>query len=151
MWRRIIIFWLLPAILISFSASCAKRTLISPDKRSERVYFDFNRASVRPQDRVILHSVASWLKENRKSITILEGHADQIGPARHNEILGENRARAVRVYLRDQGADPRQTTVISKGEREPLVRGKGRRALQPNRRVEIIFALTGKENKNGHK
>ncbi len=92
-----------------------------------------------------LDRIAAWLQRDKKSVAILEGHADPIGPARYNEILGENRARAVRVYLRDQGADPRRVTVISKGESVPVVRVRGRTANEPNRRVEMVWTLTGKE------
>src|SRR3989338_6060618 len=91
-----------------------------PVSRRETVHFDFGKAAVRSQDRSTLDKVASWIKRDKKTVGILEGHTDQIGSDRYNEILGENRARAVRVYLRDQGADPRRVTVVSKGKKEPV-------------------------------
>ena len=113
-----------------------------PMSRHETVHFDFGKAMVRSQDRSTLDKVASWIKGDKKTVGILEGHTDQIGTDHYNEILGENRARAVRVYLRDQGADPRRVTVVSKGKKQPVVRGRGRKALQQNRRVEILMTLT---------
>jgi len=110
-----------------------------------RVHFDFDKSEIRHQDKSALDDVATKLQRDKKSIAILEGHADQIGDSQYNEVLSENRARAVRVYLRDQGADPRRMTMTSKGEREPLVKGRGRNELQENRRVDVILTLTREE------
>lgn len=118
----------------------------APREARKTVYFDFNKTKVRSQDHSTLEEVANWLKNDKKAMTILEGHADQVGDDRYNDILSEDRARAVRVYLRDEGADPRRMTVISKGKREPVVRGHGRKALQPNRRVEVYMNLTPRED-----
>ena len=127
------------------SQRVATKKSSEPINRREAVHFDFGKAKVRSQDRSTLDKVASWIKRDKKTVGILEGHTDQIGSDRYNEILGENRARAVRVYLRDQGADPRRVTVVSKGKKEPVVKGRGRKALGPNRRVEILMTLTGSE------
>ena len=108
----------------------------------QKVHFDFDQAKIRNEDKPLLNRVASRLHSDRKSMVLVEGHTDKIGSRRYNEILAENRARAVRVYLRDQGADARRITMTSKGSREPLVKGRGRAQLQPNRRVEIIMNLT---------
>lgn len=137
--------------VLAFSAGCAgqRRAVVVQPARGDhqRVFFDFNRAKVRSEDRTVLNSVASWLRSDKKTMAIVEGHTDRIGSARYNEALAENRARAVRVYLRDQGADPRRITMTSKGEREPLVKGRGWRQLQQNRRVEILMGLTGREER----
>ncbi len=112
----------------------------------QRVYFDFGRATIREQDKTVLDKVASHLQSDKKSMAIVEGHAVRIGSFSLNEILAGNRARAVRVYLRDQGADPRRMTMTSKGSREPLVMGRTPEELQPNRRVEILWGLTRRED-----
>jgi outer membrane protein OmpA-like peptidoglycan-associated protein len=114
-----------------------------PVTERHEVHFDFNKAAIRSDDEGMLKDVADRIKGDPKAVAIVEGHADQIGESDYNEVLAENRARAVRVYLRDQGADPRRLTMTSKGEREPIVRGYGREALQPNRRVEIFLTLKG--------
>lgn len=137
---------ILSAALVSGCAS--GRALSKKDSKSStvtehhEVYFEFNKADIRSQDEDLLDRIASKVEGDEKAVAILEGHADQIGEIQYNENLAENRARAVRVYLRDQGADPRRLTVISKGEREPVVDAHGREALQPNRRVEIRLTLT---------
>lgn len=140
-------------LLCGLSLGCAsqRQALRAPSvpasqEQRKTVYFDFDRTEIRKEERSKLEEIARWLSRDKKAIAIVEGHADQIGDARYNEILSEDRARSVRVYLRDEGADPRRMTVLSKGEREPLVKGKGRRVLQPNRRVEVYMNLTPGED-----
>src|SRR5262245_53022162 len=113
-----------------------------PMTEKHEIFFEFNRSEVRSQDQDLLKEVAHKIEEDPKAVAILEGHADQIGEARYNEILAESRARSVRVYLRDLGADARRLAVTSKGEREPLVVGRNRKDLERNRRVEIFLTLT---------
>src|SRR3989338_7716182 len=138
--------------LLLTTIGCAgqrKAVVVQPTRGSnhERVYFDFNKSKIRNQDRPVLNGVASRLQTDKKTMAIVEGHTDQIGSVRYNEALAEDRARAVRVYLRDQGADPQRVTVVSKGKREPLVKGRGRKQLEQNRSVEILMGLTGREER----
>ncbi|HEX5038380.1 MAG TPA: OmpA family protein [bacterium] len=138
------------AFAASFASGCAsgravvKRTTeTQPATERHEVFFEFNKSEIRSEDRDLLGDVANKIENDPKAVAILEGHADQIGEADYNEILAESRARSVRVYLRDLGADPRRLTITSKGEREPLVEGRSQTALERNRRVEIFLTLTG--------
>jgi outer membrane protein OmpA-like peptidoglycan-associated protein len=117
----------------------------------QAVYFDFDQSDVREDARPVLDDVAGRIRSDEKAVAILEGHADPIGEADYNEALAEDRARSVRVYLRDQGADPHRITMTSKGEREPVAPGVGQRELQPNRRVDVILTLTGNVERKGEK
>ena len=138
------------ALLVSLAFGCASGRVAvkhapetQPVTEKHEVFFEFNQSDVRAEDRSLLKDVAGKMAGDPKAVAILEGHADQIGEADYNEILAENRARSVRVYLRDLGADARRLTITSKGEREPLVEGKGWKDLERNRRVEIFLTLTG--------
>lgn len=127
------------------AAGCAsQRAALGPQmsKERERIYFDFDRAQIRTSEKEKLAKVANLLKTDRKSTAVLEGHTDRIGPSRYNEILAENRARAVRAYLWTLGSDPRQMPMLSKGEREPVALGHTRNDHQLNRRVEIFMTVT---------
>ncbi len=108
----------------------------------EKIYFEFNKNSILIEDESLLKKIASSLKRDKQSIAILEGHTDAKGSASYNEVLGEKRARTVRVYLRDQGVDASRLTVISKGERQLASKGNSEKDHQLNRRVEIILTLT---------
>lgn len=131
-------------ILLLLVSGCAQTRTLSRapvEPHRQTVHFGFNKTSVRAEDRGILKDVAFDLKRKQKAVAIVEGHADKVGSARYNEILAERRARAVRVYLRNLGADHRRLTILSKGEREPVAHGWTGADHQQNRRVEIIMSL----------
>lgn len=138
-------------ILLSLLASgCAGHRWASlPNSRTARetIHFDFDRASIRSEEKEKLGRVAATLKSDSKPMAILEGHTDRIGGTRYNEILAENRARAVRAYLWTLGVDPSLTTMLSNGKREPIATGNTKRDHQLNRRVEIFMTLTSPENR----
>lgn len=136
-------------LVLLAAVGCAQRhTIRQIDVRSyprQTVHFGFDKSKVQEQDRKALENVVSNLKAKPKAVAIVEGHTDKVGPARYNEILAEKRARAVRVYLRNLGANHRRLTILSKGEREPAVKGWTHEAHQQNRRVEIIMSLIGED------
>lgn len=149
---KIILLLLLGTLMIPIGCAQTrphKAVMTSNDVRFEgrhdTVYFDFDKADVREDARPVLQEVASQLKKEPKAIAIVEGHADPIGPAKYNEGLAEKRAREVRVYLRDEGANHQRITITSKGEREPVVTVKGVKANEPNRRVEIKVTLSDED------
>ncbi|MDO8643701.1 MAG: OmpA family protein, partial [bacterium] len=118
---------------------------LPPSFDKQSVYFAFDSAVIHPNDWPLLKKVAEQLKLEEKAVAILEGHTDSIGSPDYNEILAEKRARAVRVYLRDQGADARRMTILSWGEQKPKIPDNNLEAHQKNRRVEIAITLNGSE------
>lgn len=140
-----------PAILllaILAASGCAsqraglRKTPAEETVLQKKVYFDFGRKNIRSEDQGLLKEIAEKLRADPKSIAILEGHADPIGPSRSNEILAEERARTVRVFLRDQKVGTQQMTMVSKGEREIEVKSRTRKGNAPNRRVVVTVTLT---------
>lgn len=144
-------------MMLAIGAGCASGRVAS--KRGtektytwkQAVYFNFDRSEIREDAKDVLNEVARKMKGDEKVVTILEGHADPIGESNYNEMLAEDRARSVRVYLRDQGAEAHRITMTSKGEREPVALGHGQKQLQPNRRVDVIMTLTGRGEPEGEK
>ncbi|HSA58377.1 MAG TPA: OmpA family protein [bacterium] len=140
---------------LAIGAGCASGRTVSKRRGpqptytwKQAVYFDFDKSEVRGDAHAVLDDVAGRMKGDEKAVAILEGHADPIGESYYNEALAEDRARSVRVYLRDQGADAHRITMTSKGERDPVVQGYGRKDLEPNRRVDVILTLTGSEEES---
>ena len=106
---------------------------------NDRVTFPINRAEVSPDARQLVDEAIAQLKaENRGVFFEIEGHTDSTGPEAHNLKLGEDRALAVRNYLRDQhGIALSRMEVISYGEAKPVVDNKSRANRAQNRRVVI--------------
>ncbi len=100
------------------------------------VYFDFDKATINQDARVVLDSAGADIRDSGQTIMIA-GHADEVGSDEYNLALGERRANAVRVYLYNIGVGDGQMQIISYGESRPAVGGTGEAVWRLNRRAEI--------------
>lgn len=101
------------------------------------VQFDFNKARIRNDSKILLNQVADIVKTSANIFLVLTGHTDRRGSDRYNDMLAERRARAVGSYLGQGGVGSKQMTFVSQGERELKDTGHTAAAHQVNRRVEI--------------
>ena len=99
-------------------------------------YFDFDKATLRPEARAALQAHAANLRSNPKHIR-LEGHTDERGTREYNMALGERRGNAVRDFLVVNGVDSNLIEVISYGEERPAAIGSDEASWALNRRVEL--------------
>jgi len=106
---------------------------------SRVIYFDFDSASIRNEDRAAIQAHAEYLGKNNGASVVLEGHSDERGSREYNIALGERRAKAVRQLLLFQGAVASQIQTVSYGEESPAAIGHDEDAWQQNRRVEITY------------
>lgn len=108
------------------------------------VHFEFDKAEIRPVDRPALDRFAQVVKENGADVLVtIEGFADPSGPEAYNLWLGEQRAKAVKDYLVQNGLDAERLRVVSYGEDarrqiKPGKAGPGMDAM-PNRRVSFVI------------
>ena len=102
----------------------------------ERVNFDLNLASIRPESQRVLDAVAAILvaQPGLKRVRVA-GHTDARGPERFNLELSSDRAASVRDYLVGQGVAADRLEAVGYGSSQP-------RTADPeddaNRRVEFI-------------
>ena len=103
------------------------------------VYFDFDKANIRPDAYEILKAHAAYLSANAGAQLRLDGHADERGTREYNLALGERRAKAAASYLAANGASRSQLEVISYGEERAMSVGNNESAWAENRRVELKY------------
>ena len=103
------------------------------------VYFDYDRAEIKPEFVPIVTAHAKYLNANSSNKMRLEGHSDERGSREYNIGLGERRAQAVRRALMLQGVTEAQITTVSYGEERPAVQGSDESAYAKNRRVELVY------------
>ena len=107
----------------------------------QKVFFEFNKATIRPVSYPILNEVAANLKYYRHiRLVRVEGHTDNVGSLKYNLKLSMARAQEVRAYLIRKGVSPTRLTAVGYGFTRPLVTGAS--ANTPvgrarNRRVEF--------------
>ena len=106
---------------------------------NDKVRFPLNRWEISDEAKAIIdEAVTPFKQENRGVFFEVEGHTDATGPENYNLRLGEERALAVRNYLRDQhGIALSRIEVMSYGESRPLVDNKTRDNRAQNRRVVL--------------
>ena len=120
----------------SASGSGSGGTSTAPSDRV--VYFDLDRADLKPADRAVVEAWAKYLSANSSAKVRLEGHCDERGSREYNVSLGERRGNAVLAALTGQGVASRQLSVTSLGEERPIDLGHSESAWSQNRRVEFI-------------
>jgi peptidoglycan-associated lipoprotein len=103
------------------------------------VYFDYDRAEIKPEFVSIVAAHAKYLNGDAGRRVRLEGHSDERGSREYNIGLGERRAQAVRRALMLQGVTETQITTVSYGEERPAQQGSDESAYSKNRRVELIY------------
>ena len=84
-----------------------------------------------------LDQAAATLRQNSDLQVEVAGHTDSDGAAAYNESLSERRARAVRNYLVNAGANGDNLTVRGYGESQPIADNTTAVGKAANRRVEL--------------
>jgi len=103
------------------------------------IYFDFDRADIRPEFTEVIAAHARKLAASPGLKVRLEGHTDERGSREYNIGLGERRAQSVRRALLLQSVGDGQLTTVSYGEERPAADGHDESAWAKNRRVEIVY------------
>lgn len=118
----------------------------APIRISVDTLFDFDSATLRPEGRAALQSLASRIDRSPYRQATVTGHADRLGTPGYNLLLSERRAQAVRAYLGTHGLQLARIGAKGVGSSEPATspeqcKGLGRaaliRCLQPDRYAEI--------------
>ncbi|MFH0926067.1 MAG: peptidoglycan-associated lipoprotein Pal [bacterium] len=103
------------------------------------IYFDYGRAEINKQYRLILNNIADWLKTNRTVYVMIEGHCDERGTNEYNLGLGERRALSIRSYLIRLGIASDRLHTISYGEEKPAALGHNETGWAKNRRGDFLI------------
>ena len=106
---------------------------------TDRVFFDYDKSELRPEDKLTLNKQAVWLRRYLNVRVSLEGHADERGTREYNFALGERRAAAIRAHLLGQGLGDQRITTTSFGKERPVSGGSDEAAWSSNRRGETFL------------
>jgi len=112
--------------------------------RIEHIYFDTGRYNIRPDAAKQLDKVVIFMKDHASVRIDIRSHTDSRGPERQNQLLSENRARAIMAYLIKKGVDSKRLTAKGYGESQLLNKCADwvkctEKEHQQNRRSEFII------------
>lgn len=105
---------------------------------NNKIYFEYDSASVTPESRVLIEAHAQYMLQNPGVTAVLEGHADERGTREYNLALGERRALSVEEIMVAYGVDRSRLQAISYGEERPEALEHNESAWAVNRRVVIL-------------
>lgn len=99
--------------------------------------FARGKAGIDPKSYPELDEVAQMMKENSRIEIRLEGHTDNVGSAKANLKLSEERVESVKKYLVSQGVSRGRISTQAFGGTQPLRNEMTPEARAKNRRVEM--------------
>lgn len=85
----------------------------------ENIFYDFDKATLRPESKEALDEMARMLADNPNVTIEMGSHTDRHGSDAYNDRLSDRRAKSVVDYLISSGADPRRLTWKGYGESSP--------------------------------
>jgi OOP family OmpA-OmpF porin len=110
---------------------------IKDEIRLPGVNFETNSDRLLPGAEQVLRDAATTLARNPDLKVEVAGHTDDRGAADYNQGLSERRAKTVRDYLIDKGADAANLSVRGYGEVSPTVSNGTAAGRAENRRVVL--------------
>jgi outer membrane protein OmpA-like peptidoglycan-associated protein len=105
----------------------------------QTVFFDFNKATIRPVSFPLLDDVAQALKDNPTIKVEVQGHTDSVGNDAFNLKLSQKRAESVRNYLIKKGISSDRMDPKGYGENVPIADNRTKDGRDQNRRVEFVI------------
>lgn len=100
------------------------------------IYFDSNKATIRPESFARLDSVVEYLAHKKSAHIEISGHSDNLGNPKTNKALSEKRAQACRDYLISKGVGGERITAVGYGDERPIAPNDTEEGRQKNRRIE---------------
>jgi peptidoglycan-associated lipoprotein len=99
----------------------------------DRVFFDFNLSTLKPDARATLDRQSGWLSKYPQVNVQVSGNCDDRGTEEYNLALGQRRANSSRDYLVARGVAGSRVSTISYGKDRPTALGDSEQSWAQNR------------------
>ncbi|WP_373513609.1 OmpA family protein [Persicitalea sp.] len=104
----------------------------------DKIYFDQSKYDLRPESREQLQKLYRTLRDNPKLKIEIAGHTDNVGDARLNQYLSENRAKVIYSYLLRKDIASNRLKHRGYGQTKPVATNDTEDNKSLNRRVEFV-------------
>ncbi len=103
------------------------------------IYFDFDKAEIKPESKPTLEEIAKFLKENPEIKLYIVGHTDNLGKLEYNMELSKRRAEAViKELVEKYGIKKERLIGFGVGPLAPCASNSTEEGRAKNRRVELV-------------
>jgi len=103
----------------------------------KNIFFDTNKSDIKPDSKPELQKLIDFLTVNPSLHIEISGHTDNVGNDQANQVLSENRAKAVFAYLINNKIDPSRLVYKGYGKTEPIAPNDTDEGKSKNRRTEF--------------
>jgi len=102
------------------------------------INFDTGKSTIKDESLPIIEQMVDLMKTNADLKVEIQGHTDNVGDAKFNQKLSEDRAAAVKKALVDKGIDAARMIAAGYGDTKPVADNKTDDGRAQNRRVELV-------------
>ncbi len=106
-------------------------------KAARGIRFEVNSDKINKSSFESLDRVAELMSENPEVRLDIEGHTDNTGSVRINQVLSGRRALAIKTYLVNKGVEASRMTATGYGSEKPIADNNTEKGRALNRRVEL--------------
>lgn len=105
----------------------------------KNVHFDFDKFVLTDKALEELQALKGYLMNHPNLNLEIHGHTDNVGHEQYNQILSENRAKAITTYFQSQGVLADRIFFLGHGSKKPIASNATQKGRSKNRRVEFRF------------
>ncbi len=102
------------------------------------IYFDFNKADVKPESEPTLAEITKLMQGKPALNVLVVGHTDAVGSFESNKTLSQRRAEAIVAALRGKGIESKRLFPVGVSFAAPFATNANEEGRAKNRRVELV-------------
>lgn len=99
---------------------CLKHYEIEKPIVLNNIYYDFGKATLREESKIVLDTVVEMLNDNPKLTIEMSAHTDSVGSVKFNDKLSQARAQSCVDYLISKGISPERLIAKGYGKSRPI-------------------------------
>lgn len=115
---------------------------LSQDFAIDTVYFDFDKAEIKPNFKTELDSLIAVFRDYPAYYVEITGHTDSIGSEDYNMRLSERRALSVYSYMVERGLHPKRMSYEGFGTQRPVADNSSFLGRMKNRRADMAVVFS---------
>ena len=103
----------------------------------DNIYFNTNSYEINQISEQVINEFINYLRVNKSIVIEINGYTDNVGSSRDNQVLSENRAKAVYEYIVSNGIQKNRISYNGFGEEFPVDSNDNEEGRSKNRRTEF--------------
>ena len=120
-------------------ALIARKAIAGEEFALRSILFSSASAQLSSEDQLALIGFAGYLKSHPSFNVEIQGHTDNVGSERTNQILSQQRAQSVRNALIELGLDPKLISAKGYGSSKPVGSNQSSEGRSLNRRTAFVI------------